>query len=101
MLPPKGSLLRVFVDRHPVDGWTGEYNSEALASLLGLNTELRRRQDELQYLRRHTESLKLSEAKLSDKLDRVSEELHYRKRHPLRILVRSLPSALLGLLRKS
>lgn len=101
MLPPKGSLLRLFVDRHPVDGWTGEYNAEVLESLLRLNTELSQGHAEVRYLRRQTESLKLSEAKLANKLVRVSEELRYHKRHPLRILARTLPSAILALLRKS
>ena len=30
MLPPKGSILREWIDLHPVDGWAGEYSAEAL-----------------------------------------------------------------------
>ena len=29
-LPPKGSLLRQWVERHPVDGWLGEYDVQGL-----------------------------------------------------------------------
>src|SRR5262245_45348539 len=28
--PPKGSLLRILTDRHPVNGWAGEYDAQSL-----------------------------------------------------------------------
>jgi hypothetical protein len=40
-LPPQGSLLRAWIDRHPVDGWTGEYDAETLEAALRLDTEPR------------------------------------------------------------
>ena len=35
-LPPKGSLLRRWTDKHPVDGWTGEYDERTLEHSLNL-----------------------------------------------------------------
>jgi hypothetical protein len=33
-LPPKGSMLRRWVERYPVDGWRGEYDHETLETAL-------------------------------------------------------------------
>jgi hypothetical protein len=38
--PPKGSLLRKWTDKHPVDGWVGEYDEQTLEHGLRLKTEL-------------------------------------------------------------
>lgn len=38
--PPKGSLLRTLMDRHPVDGWSGEYDEQTLEHGLSLKAEL-------------------------------------------------------------
>lgn len=32
--PPKGSMLRHWVERHPVDGWEGAYNAKTIEQLL-------------------------------------------------------------------
>jgi hypothetical protein len=34
MAPPKGSILREWVDRHPVGGWVGEYDDDQLEQSL-------------------------------------------------------------------
>ena len=34
MLPPRGSLLRAIAERHPVDGWSGEYDVDVLEHVL-------------------------------------------------------------------
>jgi hypothetical protein len=41
MLPPKGSMMREWVDQHPVDGWVGEYESDNLEQLLLPDTDIR------------------------------------------------------------
>src|SRR5262245_5748371 len=38
--PPKGSLLRMLTDRHPVDGWVGEYDAQSLERTLELKVQL-------------------------------------------------------------
>jgi hypothetical protein len=38
--PPKGSLLRKWTDKHPVDGWIGEYDEQTLEHGLRLKAEL-------------------------------------------------------------
>ena len=38
-LPPKGSLLRSWMDKHPVDGWTGEYDDATLEGALNVKAE--------------------------------------------------------------
>lgn len=39
-LPPRGSLLRGWMDRYPVDGWTGEYDEQTLEGALSLKAQL-------------------------------------------------------------
>jgi hypothetical protein len=39
-LPPKGSLLRAWIDKYPVDGWIGEYDERTLEQALDLKAEL-------------------------------------------------------------
>ena len=45
-LPPKGSMLRQWIERHPVDGWSGEYGAETLEYELLRQTELHTRAQE-------------------------------------------------------
>lgn len=39
-LPPQGSLLRRWADKHPVDGWIGEYDGHTLECALSVKAEL-------------------------------------------------------------
>ena len=39
-LPPQGSLMRRWIDKHPVDGWIGEYDSHTLECALKVKAEL-------------------------------------------------------------
>jgi hypothetical protein len=39
-LPSRGSLLRGWMDRYPIDGWTGEYDEQTLEGALSLKTQL-------------------------------------------------------------
>lgn len=43
MLPPKGSIVRAWIDRHPVEGWAGEYSEETLERGLRPDSEPRTR----------------------------------------------------------
>jgi Glycosyl transferase family 2/Alpha 1,4-glycosyltransferase conserved region len=45
-LPPKGSLLRGWMDKHPVDGWTGEYDDSTLEGALNVKAEFNACADE-------------------------------------------------------
>jgi hypothetical protein len=45
-LPPKGSLLRAWIDKYPVDGWIGEYDERTLEQALDLKAELNARAEE-------------------------------------------------------
>jgi hypothetical protein len=45
-LPPKGSLLRQWIDKYPVEGWTGEYDERTLEQVLALKAELNARAEE-------------------------------------------------------
>jgi Alpha 1,4-glycosyltransferase conserved region len=38
--PPTGSLLRKWTDKHPVDGWVGEYDEQTLESAVEMKAEL-------------------------------------------------------------
>jgi Alpha 1,4-glycosyltransferase conserved region/Glycosyltransferase sugar-binding region containing DXD motif len=41
--PPEGSLLRQLVDKHPINGWAGEYDERTLDYILNLKGELNAR----------------------------------------------------------
>ena len=45
-LPPQGSLLRRWMDKHPVDGWTGEYDDSTLEGALNVKAEFNACADE-------------------------------------------------------
>ena len=52
MLPPRGSFLRSIVERHPVEGWSGEYDADVLEHALAVETELQQLRKEIYSLRR-------------------------------------------------
>jgi Alpha 1,4-glycosyltransferase conserved region/Glycosyltransferase sugar-binding region containing DXD motif len=56
MLPPRGSFLRTLADRHSVDGWSGEYDTDVLEHAVFLETELRRLRKEIEVLRTQNEA---------------------------------------------
>jgi hypothetical protein len=55
--PPQGSLLRMLADRHPVDGWSGEYDEQTLEHSLDLKAQINASAEENAQLRRTTERL--------------------------------------------
>jgi hypothetical protein len=52
MLPPRGSFLRSIVERHPVEGWAGEYDADVLEHALAVEIELQQLRKEIYTLRR-------------------------------------------------
>jgi hypothetical protein len=58
MLPPQGCLLREIAERHPVEGWRGEYDIDVLEHLLSLEAEVRRLRKEVETLRKQSENQK-------------------------------------------
>src|SRR5262249_20175040 len=40
-LPPRGSMLRRLVEKHRVDGWTGEYDEAGLSETANVNARAR------------------------------------------------------------
>jgi hypothetical protein len=52
MLPPRGSLLREIVQRHPTEGWGGEYDINCLERGLFVESELERLRKENKGLRK-------------------------------------------------
>ena len=61
MLPPRGSFLRAIVERHPVDGWSGEYDADVLEHALSLETELQQLRKEIYSVASTTTSEKRTE----------------------------------------
>jgi hypothetical protein len=55
MLPPRGSHLRLFADRHPVEGWLGEYDADALEHAISVELELTQLRKETETLRKKME----------------------------------------------
>jgi hypothetical protein len=81
LLPPAGSLMRRFTDRHPVDGWRGEYDAAALGHILRAEAELKKLRDKCQKLDARVQSL----------------QAHAPKRVRLKTRVRSLGSRVFSL----
>ena len=67
MLPPRGSLLRAIAERHPVDGWSGEYDVDVLEHALSVETELRQIRKEIDALRRQQRQRKDRKRQKSDR----------------------------------
>jgi hypothetical protein len=80
-LPPNGSLLRRYVDKHPVDGWAGEYDEQTLEHALGLKAEL----NELaQQLRAEIGMHGEESARLQGELEAMQASTSWRLTAPLR-----------------
>jgi hypothetical protein len=65
--PPKGSLLRIFTDRHPVNGWVGEHDAQSLDRALELKTQLNASTEE-------KAQLQLASERLQAELSRQAQE---------------------------
>ncbi len=81
MLRPRGSLLRQIADRHPVEGWQGEYDANFLEQTLNLGTELASMRTELVQLRkevnkRRNRSLPAVARKATSKIGTLVTRLH-------------------------
>jgi hypothetical protein len=75
-LPPKNSMLRQWLEQHPVDGWRGEYDEHTLAHALLMQTEMRTRAEENRGL---TAALEMSVAERERLItDRASAAEHAR-----------------------
>jgi hypothetical protein len=59
-LPPKGSLLRDFADKHAVVGWVGEYDERTLEQVVNLKAELHSHNDERNRLQANLEAMRTS-----------------------------------------
>jgi hypothetical protein len=68
--PPKGSLLRMFTDRHPVDGWVGEYDAQSLDRALELKEQLNTSTEEKAQLQLASERLQAELSGLQAALER-------------------------------
>lgn len=73
-LPPQGSLLRQWAEQHPVDGWTGEYDEQALSLALATFEENRRLKDALHLQKREYNDFLLKNDELTAKLAAVLTE---------------------------
>ena len=85
MLPPRGSLLRLLVDRHPVDGWLGEYSEEAVSILLQTQRTLEQTQKELLVVQRRADRLERQAEQLRVKL-RIGKGFGGSSTHPIGFL---------------
>ena len=116
-LPPKGSLLRRIADKHNVDGWRGEYETEFLEEAIAIRYELEclreecrsepeRATKEKEELQQKLERALKQNAELQAKADRLTKEvkestLKYRLLHPLKPLNRLKVSRLKATLRQN
>ena len=73
MLPPRGSFLRAIVERHPVDGWSGEYDADVLEHALAVEIELQQLRKEVYALRRQQLRRSERKAQRSDRTTGVSK----------------------------
>ena len=73
-LPPKGSLLRKWTDRHAVDGWIGEYDEQTLDHALHLTAELNASAAERGRLQSALELRVTESERLQNELKALAEE---------------------------
>jgi hypothetical protein len=88
-LPPAGSLLREIFDRHPVDGWTGEYQRDDLEKprqIRDLEATVRTRTEERDRLDRERASLTTHAQALERELAALRNSTSWRLTQPLRWL---------------
>lgn len=91
LLPPAGSLLRVIADRHPVEGWLGEYDEHRLEHDVERAAEEQSVAEGFRTLRREqsqlTHDLHRARAELDAtmrRLDEVTGSISWRITRPLR-----------------
>lgn len=76
LLPPTGSALRAIADRHPVQGWLGEYDDYRLDRQLALSNDLAEVRAELAATRRYLDDVMSSTSwRLTRPLRRMTEAL--------------------------
>jgi hypothetical protein len=83
--PPKGSLLRELTDRHPVDGWTGEYDERSLEHDLNLTARLNSYIEEKIRLQAEASALELENEARQRQLQAIMASTSWRLTAPLRV----------------
>ncbi|MDO8389822.1 MAG: hypothetical protein Q7V57_04980 [Actinomycetota bacterium] len=75
LLPPVGSLLRMIADRHPVEGWLGEYDEHRLERDMSLTAEVHSLTADVASLERDRTQLLSAQSALSAERDAVKRQL--------------------------
>ena len=81
--PPKKSLLRACADKHPVDGWTGEYDEQTLEKILNFQAAMQVHAAEMEMHIAENERLRAQ-------LAAIQSSTIWRLTAPLRIAGRAL-----------
>jgi hypothetical protein len=82
-LPPAGSLLREIFDRHPLDGWTGEYERDDLEK----PRQIRDLEATVRTLTTHAEALAAERERLDCEIAALRNSTSWRLTRPLRWLL--------------
>jgi hypothetical protein len=85
-LPPRGSLLRRWADKHPVDGWTGEYDERTLEATLAVADRLAASADERRRLEATLHQQVAERERLHAQLEAMRASTSWRVTAPLRAL---------------
>ena len=73
--PPQRSLLREWADKHPVDGWTGEYDEQTLEQIVSMRVAIEGHLAENGRLRAELNAKAREAARLQASLDRSQGRL--------------------------
>ena len=85
--PPNGSLLRACADKHPVDGWTGEYDEQTLERILNSQATMHVHVEENERLRAQLAAIQLhveENERLRAQLAAIQSSTVWRLTAPLR-----------------
>jgi hypothetical protein len=89
-LPPKGSILRQWIEQHAVDGWQGEYDEETLEHTLALHEKNRGLSAAVDQLRAELADRTVENERLRARTQAILASTSWQLTEPLRAATRRL-----------
>ena len=81
MLPPQGCYSRQIADRHPVDGWGGEYAAEFLDLKISMESDIGQLREEIAGLKRRASESRSERAQLQKETRKIGKQVKAMDKH--------------------